>query len=115
VLSTWSLVGLISPPSHTTQTQYPGPQPQTPPVRVLHDALHEVVVHELEGADVGRPQVQVDAEVLAHAPQVVRVRHPGQLVDDVRVPAAAWCCGVLMSIHDEMDDWSWEHRMEVRV
>jgi len=46
-----------------------------------------IAYHELEGADVGRPQVQVDAVLLTHTPQVVGVRHPGELVDDVRIPA----------------------------
>ena len=55
-------------------------------VRVLDDPIHEVVVHQLDVLDVGGAQVQVDLVLLGDALEVVRVGHPGQLVDDLGVP-----------------------------
>lgn len=58
-----------------------------PPVCIFYDSVHQVIVHQLEGTNVGGPQIQVDLVLLAHALQVMRVRHPRQLVDDLGVPA----------------------------
>ena len=56
-------------------------------VRILHNSVHSVVIQELEVGNVDGAQVQVDLVLHGHALEVVRVGHPGELIDDLGVPA----------------------------
>ena len=55
------------------------------PVGSADNAVNQVVVHELEGGNVRRPQVQVHSVVLTHTPQILAVSNPGQRVDKLTV------------------------------
>ena len=55
------------------------------PAGVPHDPVHQVEVHEPEASDWGL-KVEVYHIVLAHAPQVLGMAHPGQGIDHLVVP-----------------------------
>ena len=76
------------------------------PVTVAHDAVHEVVVEQAELGD-GGLQVQVDGVLRGHAPQVLRMAHPGQRRHDLAVARHAQVVPALQASPASHHDRCW--------